>query len=217
MKIRPFLLGAFVAICGPAVASVDTVYSNPYDNSGNVNCSFSTSCATQFNKGDDYAAQQFTLSKANVIVGASFTDLEFGAGPSDVNWAFIRADGAGGLPGTILASGTDNFTSSSALGGGAVQNFFDVGTVALDAGTYYLAFKADSSNIANYLGQGVQQSGAAETHDGGATWAAGYESQPSVAVAVFAVPEPATWALMMIGFAGVGGALRRRSRSIAAA
>ena len=27
-----------------------------------------------------------------------------------------------------------------------------------------------------------------------------------------AVPEPATWAMMIIGFGGVGGAMRRRSK-----
>jgi hypothetical protein len=27
------------------------------------------------------------------------------------------------------------------------------------------------------------------------------------------VPEPATWAMMLIGFAGVGAALRRRARA----
>lgn len=32
-----------------------------------------------------------------------------------------------------------------------------------------------------------------------------------------AVPEPAAWALMILGFGGVGGALRRRNRSVAVA
>ena len=30
-------------------------------------------------------------------------------------------------------------------------------------------------------------------------------------VSVAAVPEPAVWSLMILGFAGIGGALRRRS------
>ena len=98
---------------------------------------------------------------------------------------------------------------------------FDVGTVALGAGTYYLALKADTTIHANYLGLGVQSFGAAETHDGGLTWAPTYEGGPSIAVSIFdagaAAPEPAAWALMMIGFAGIGGALRRRSGTLAAA
>jgi hypothetical protein len=30
------------------------------------------------------------------------------------------------------------------------------------------------------------------------------------------VPEPATWAMMLVGFAGVGSLLRRRARPVAA-
>lgn len=36
-------------------------------------------------------------------------------------------------------------------------------------------------------------------------------------LATGAVPEPAAWALMILGFGGVGGALRRRNRSVAVA
>jgi hypothetical protein len=34
---------------------------------------------------------------------------------------------------------------------------------------------------------------------------------------VSGVPEPATWAMMILGFAGIGAALRRRNRTAPAA
>ena len=39
----------------------------------------------------------------------------------------------------------------------------------------------------------------------------------TISAAAAAVPEPATWALMILGFGGVGGLLRRRARQLAAA
>jgi hypothetical protein len=51
-----------------------------------------------------------------------------------------------------------------------------------------------------------------------------YASGPSASVLVIcledcasALPEPATWALMLSGFVGLGAALRRRRRTLAAA
>ena len=225
MKLHSLFAGAVAASAAFAgAAGASTVYDNPYSGV-NADCSFGTVCAADAGRGDDFAAQQFTLASADVITGAAFLELDPGTVPTDINWAFILADGAGGLPGTILASGTDNFTSAKIVGSSFGLNetelTFDVGTVALGAGTYYLALKADTTIHGNYLGFGVQGFGAAETHDGGLTWASTYEGAPSIAVSIFdagaAAPEPASWALMMIGFAGIGGALRRRSGTFAAA
>lgn len=225
MKLSTLLTSAFAAsIAFAGAASASTVYNNPYSGV-NADCSFGTVCAVDAGRGDDFAAQQFTLSSADVLTGAAFLELDPGTVPLDVNWAFLANDGVGGLPGTILAIGTDNFTSSvvvgSSFGLNETELTWNLGTVALGAGTYYLAIKADTTIHGNYLGFGVQTFGAAETHDGGLTWATGYEGAPSVAVSLFdakaAVPEPATWALMLVGFAGVGAAMRRRVRSVATA
>ena len=95
---------------------------------------------------------------------------------------------------------------------------WNTGTVALGPGTYYLAIQAISPTIDTYLSLGAI-GGAAETHDGGTTWSPWYEGLAGVAVDIYGstgVPEPAAWTMMLVGFAGVGFALRRRNRALAA-
>jgi hypothetical protein len=231
MKHNIALAGAaFAALSMAGAASADVIYNNPIVINGLGDCSFSTTCAASVGRGDEFAAQRFTLTSAAVVTGASFSEYDLGTTPTDANWGFLVADGAGGLPGTILAAGSDTITSSvviGSIGGLSVsQNFFGVGPIALSPGTYYFALQAVSSVFATYLGQGADMTGAAESNDGGVTWAFGYENGAGgdqlggVAVELFGpstVPEPAAWAMMLVGFAGLGAALRRRARFASAA
>lgn len=43
-----------------------------------------------------------------------------------------------------------------------------------------------------------------------------YEGQPGARLSISAVPEPATWATMIIGFGVIGAALRRRPQAVTA-
>src|SRR5215831_7930463 len=184
MKVSIILSSAIAAaaVSLAGAASANTIFNNPYSDGNGGDCSWSTTCAASVGRGDDFAAQKFTLATAAVITDASFIELDFGPPtPTDVNWGIIMADGAGGLPGTILAAGTDVVNSTVFLGvdpnfgANKNQGFFNMGTVALGPGTYYIAMQGVSANFFNYLGFGDLPSGAAETHDGGVTWAPGYE------------------------------------------
>jgi len=225
MNRSSFALGAaaLAFIATPSLAG--TVYSNPYDPVADVgDCSFSSTCAAAVGRGNDFAAQQFTLSGSTTIMSASFTVLDIPqfAAPSSANWAFWTD--ASGLPGTLIASGT---ATSGTQSGGApdasgfyfVDTYaFDVGSVTLGAGSYFFALQDTNSNFDHYLAQGLTDSGAAETHDGGATWSSSYEDIGGVAISLFdtpvnSVPEPITLSLFGAGLAGAV-AIRRRKRQV---
>ena len=227
MKTNLLLAGAALAAFGlsAAAASASTIYSNPYDGSGAGDCSWSTTCAAVVGRGDDFAAQEFTLTSAAVVTGAAFEELPgFSTGAvTDVNWGFALADGPNGLPGTFLSAGTDAVSGYGTGGNGSIEGFFSVGPQVLGPGTYYFALQGVSSSFTEYLAEGTAIGGAANTSDGGSTWTSGYfcggngDCLNSVSFSLFgsAVPEPATWALMLIGVGGIGVAMRRRARTAA--
>jgi len=229
MRTLKTLLASAALIGLASTAQAGVVYSNPLSAALDFgDCSFNNICASTFARGDDFAAQFFHLGSAALLTDASFSDLDHGVGPTDVNWGILMADGVGGLPGTILASGTDSITGNNNLGTDGYYSFmehvFSLGTVALSAGDYYFAVQAITTNSSNYLAAGTITTGAAETHDSGVTWAPGYETIGGVAVTLYGtgggspgVPEPATWALMLAGFGGIGFALRRRAKVALAA
>jgi len=226
MGILKTLLASAALATLAGAAQANTIYDNPFDFAAAFgDCSFSTTCAAVVGRGDDFAAQKFTIGSAAVISGGAFSELDLGTAPTDVTWGIIMADGSGGLPGTILAAGTDTINASTVLGGDGFytfrQLFWDMGSVAIGPGSYYLAIQAISPVKETYLAEGVQHNGAAESHDSGVSWSSGYETIPGVSVALFgvggggAVPEPATWAMMLVGFGGIGLAARRRARTAA--
>jgi hypothetical protein len=221
VKIINLIVGVSAA-CGMAMAAnAGVVFNNPYDGSGAGDCSWSTTCAAEVGRGDDFAAQEFTLGSGTTITSGGFSELPGYAGyaVTSVNWQILDANGSGGLPGTLVASGTGAVTSYTVGAFGAPEGLFTIGSISLASGTYYLAIQGVSPDFEEYLAEGVAGSGDANTSDGGTTWTSGYycggdgDCMPSVAIELFGgseVPEPAAWALMLIGFGGLGTALRMR-------
>ena len=218
------LLGAIVGIItifflqsgGTAGAAV--IYNNPWSNV-NGECTFSC--------GGGQLAQKFTINNASVISSASFTEFHTGAAqPTSVNWEFLNANGVGGLPGTVAFGGTSLITSSTLVGsaffGGGIprqvyqENFAIAPTVSLASGDYYFALNVPIPDV--LLSFGTENGGGALITPGGA-WHLYNPATTSFAVGLYgeqvaAVPEPSTWAMMILGFAGVGFmAYRRKNKA----
>lgn len=226
MSPKNIIVTAFLLVAISSTASAGTIYTNEYSGDPG-NCLFNSQRAATYTGTDTFAAQRFTLSSTATALSGSFVSLNFDGGGTSVNWKFYDDDGAGGLPGTLLGSGNSLFAAESGdLGGGnnheiAIRTSFDFPSITLAAGSYFFAVQYVTPHLRTYLVPGVANSGGAQTNDGGASWTPGFQGMGGVAVALYdthvdgsgaAVPEPAAWAMMLLGFGGMGAVLRNRRR-----
>ncbi|MBL9068874.1 MAG: PEP-CTERM sorting domain-containing protein [Sphingopyxis sp.] len=190
MKRTLILAAATLAAIGTATASQAATQVVNVNAQGN-----SSSGGTGYNTGLGFVAGEiFSTSVA-------LTDL-WSAG------ALPRWSNADGLTSDLFATGTDE--SGEAAGTQIGVNF---GTWTQDGFTApYGALVGKIGNTYKLLG----------TSYNGPAWDTGSlqlfywdsnsgDNRNSVAVSIAAVPEPATWAMMLFGFALAGFAMRRRS------
>jgi acetyl-CoA carboxylase carboxyltransferase component len=160
-------------------------------------------------------------SSATFVPGQSFTVA--GAGTfNDIRFNFynasLQAIATGSLylftseyTGTTqaLASTTANRIGVAAASGSTYA--FDLSTI-LTAGTVYYAY-ADRSFTLSGTASGTYAGGNAYTANSGSFAAlTAQDINFTVTGTPPAVPEPASWAMMILGMGAVGGALRRRSK-----
>jgi hypothetical protein len=216
-KAIPFIAAAALSLsCYATPAAAATIIDNPL-NGIDGSCLFATTCGTPTGAADPFAAQFFTVSDTTALTGASFTayitDLSL---PFTVNWK-ILSEGSDGLPGAAVLNGSaaapDQVYLGQQFGLSIVRSSFDIAGSPLASGSYYLAIQAVTTASSVYLAN-ADGAGAAYSANGN-SWAPGYGTASAVAVSlsgdsVAAVPEPTTWAMMIIGFGFVGLSLRRR-------
>lgn len=161
----------------------------------------------------------FTLAQDATVNRVTFAlDTGFYAGNS-VNLGFFNL--AGALPGTAIANYTfapSQFVSVAPIAAfgqrsGALVTV-DIGALALGAGSYDISF----FNPAGLSIPGYANPGGKLYQSGNFFQASQFYPGQSAAFALTgtAVPEPASWALMIIGFGMTGGALRRRASAVTA-
>jgi len=184
------------------------------------------------------AALAFAASGANAATFnlGSFTELAASgnaapAGSFDpINLVGVTGGGIGGpigftspVAGTLTVSVQDcclvgdvyqTFVNGTSLG---YTSYVQIGGPTNSSGTFTTSIASGANNfniddiILNYVG--------AASPFGGGTVPGNYDPAGlTVSLSVTSVPEPATWAMMLIGFGGMGVAIRsRRARAAATA
>ncbi len=202
------------AIAAPSRAAV--IYSNVPDLSSSqlANCAYNTVCGPKLFGRTAFAAQAFTLAAPATVGVISYNAIvSLGIYATGANYVILSADGAGGLPGTVVAHGADIAltvtTGPIGVNNPTTDYSFEIDPLWLAAGSYYVAIQDITTNQFDFLSKGVATSGAAQSNDGGSTWALKYEVFTSVAVSLSTpLPEPTSMALLGVGVAGLS--LRRR-------
>lgn len=212
MTLKALLAGAALAAVttfAGVSAHADVLYDNHGPSSHTVN-------AWTIDAGYE-VSDSFTLAQASTLTGASFDGWNYrDETATSVDWTILDASPEFG--GTALYSGTGALTATST--GDVGFGFYPIDTyafalpsISLGAGTYWL-------KLANAQGASItywdQSDGASASF---------HSTEGEIASHTFtvtgtsgAIPEPATWALMLTGFLGAGVVLRdQRRRAYAAA
>ncbi len=211
MKLNTLLAGAALAAVTTFAASANAavLYDNHGPSSHHVD-------AWTIDAGYE-VSDSFNLSQGSTLTGVAFDGWNFrGETATSVDWSILDASPEFG--GATLASGTGaltaTFTGDVGFGVYPIDTYaFDLPSLHLGAGTYWL--KLDNAQ------------GASVTYwdESGGPSASFHNALGEIASHTFtvtgttgAIPEPATWALMLTGFLGAGAALRgQRRRAYAAA
>ena len=221
---------ATLALSAPALAATNTVFDNQSTFTGTGHCVYNTTCASMLDFGGNYAAQKFSLGADTVLSGGGVTNYT-APGVTDIgsiNWMVFAADGTAGMPGTLLATGKRSAITSLTVLSVDELGYYDLSlakfsmpSLELGAGDYYIALQAVTTQFRVYLSAGDAVDGGAQTRNGGDSWTSGYQGYSSIAVSLYGienvaavVPEPASWALMIVGFGMIGASMRRRASTV---
>jgi len=112
------------------------------------------------------------------------------------------------LPGSI------NFNGPTNLGQKVIWNFFEATSINLGSKSWYGSVLAPNADLK--VGNFIQGSVVARSlNQNGAIRMDNFSADVNVTDFRAAVPEPATWAMMILGFGAVGAVIRRRRAALA--
>lgn len=214
-------MSAALALSLSVPAGAQVIYNN-----GGPNPS-SGSDATQWVQAEDFSfATNATVTGAGVYI-AGLGNL----GTWDGNFTYYLFDSSGGAPGGLLASGdvstvVTNTGNAWCCGGNSYLVEFDfLSTFAAAAGSTYwlgihLSDNFDRDDVYWVTTSGNGTSRAQESINGTFdNWSSNNLEHAFYLTGdriVAPVPEPGTWAMMLLGFGAIGAAFRRRRRPHAA-
>jgi hypothetical protein len=120
----------------------------------------------------------------------------------------------------ITLPGSINFASANGLGASVIWNFYEATSINLSSKVWYGSILAPTADLK--FGNGIEGSIVARNIvQNGEARLGGFSGALSIAQRLAedvraAVPEPATWAMMILGFGAIGHMVRRRRAALAA-
>lgn len=203
-------IAAALAMAAPAVA--DAAIIGTFDNRGDFAAAVG-SASISFDLGPDYLAPTYSVGGLTVAPSSAAAHI-FGFGgiiTTDLDQDGLVLTFADAITAIGLTGGVADETASY-LGGSLLLELVGSGSSSLassSAGPGYLGLVSDVAF--------TQVRISLASFDNTATSAPFVQIEQQADVSgrgtLPAVPEPATWALMIVGFGAVGGALRRRAAS----
>jgi hypothetical protein len=205
MKLRNYFIGVVLAVgLLSAPARADVVFQSiPDINVAHVaGSTWCSGCSGSYRVFD-----LFSLTSATSLTEVAFAiDQNFITPQINVSiWS-----SSGNLPSVSLFNQTSTSATWTQSAGSSNTDVFTVNlpSWSLSAGDYWISF---------YSGTGVLVSpgfsgGSGKLYQLDAGYHVGESSAFILEGAVAAVPEPSTWAMLLIGFAGIGIAYRRQIR-----
>jgi len=203
------LLGASVAVLATASANAQTVYDN-----GPINGTITAWTLADWQVITD----SFTLTQTTTITGFTFGGwTDAGTTITSIQYGFSSSsDGA--------ITGTSALTYGNVVPGTGFGGAYDVRTytgsvapITLGAGTWYFSLGANTTTNGDFAYWDINN-GPSNAYANGNSLAGSYGPTSSTAFTLTsggAVPEPASWALMVGGFGLAGVAMRARRRTVA--
>lgn len=175
----------------------------------------------------DYTFAVTTTNKTGSITGFITTNCNScNLDASNIlSWSFTASDGTSGSSSNptsgisttdfmLEATPTGIFTVSNATNGASIRFCSDIAGDGEDcfpgAGLDVYNLDHGGAMPPTWYIAWVENSGAESTFVTDA--ATGFSPDPAIEIATLAVPEPSAWAMMIVGFAGLGFAAHRRQR-----
>lgn len=210
-------LGLLMALCASSIAVAPSAIAAP---AFSVSGTPTTLANPPFTLGYAFTlAKNFTLTAVGVFDEAGDGLLNsYDIGLFDSGGAVIASTNLGaGTSGTLV----DGFRYVDLVPFALAAGDYRIGAVYTNNAGFDSLYFAGGANTITAI-SGVSYGGArfgsgAGLNDPTAAAGDGGYFGPNFLLGSAAVPEPATWAFMIVGFGGIGGVMRRRQRGVAGA